>query len=75
MNKLIRGDEVIVIEDTATTGGSSLKAIKAIEGAGGKVALVMILVDRQEGGVDAIEKAGYPVVTLFTREQLLGAKA
>jgi len=67
------GDRVIVIEDTATTGGSALKAIKAIEASGGKVEFVLILVDREEGGVDAIEAAGYPVTSLFTRTQLLGS--
>ena len=66
------GDQVVVIEDTATTGGSALKAIKAIEEAGGKVAFCVVLVDRQEGGVDHIEAQGYPTVALFTRQQLLG---
>ena len=66
------GDDVIVIEDTATTGGSALKAIQAIEASGGKVAFVLILVDREEGGVQAIEAQGYKVTSLFTRTQLLG---
>ena len=66
------GDQVVVIEDTATTGGSALKAIKAIEEAGGKVAFCVVLVDRQEGGVEKIIEEGYPTVALFTREQLLG---
>jgi len=67
------GDQVIVIEDTATTGGSALKAIKAIEKEGGKVAFCIVLVDRQEGGVEAIEAKGYPTVSLFTREQLFSS--
>lgn len=66
------GDLCVVIEDTATTGGSALKAVKAVEKAGGEVAFVMVLVDRQEGGVDAIEAEGYPVCSLFQKEELLG---
>ena len=66
------GDSVVVVEDTATTGGSALKAVAAIERAGGKVAFVLVLVDREEGGVDNIEVAGYPVVSLFTKSQLIG---
>lgn len=66
------GDQVVVIEDTATTGGSALKAVTAIENSGGKVAFVLVLVDREEGGLEAIEAAGYPVVSLYTRTQLLG---
>lgn len=64
------GDEVVVIEDTATTGGSALKAIEKIKAGGGKIAFVLILVDREEGGVETIEAEGYPVVTVFTRTQL-----
>jgi len=64
------GDQVIVIEDTATTGGSALKAIAAIEASGGKVAYVVVLVDREEGGLQNIEAAGYPVRSLYTRTQL-----
>ncbi len=67
------GDQVVVIEDTATTGGSALKAIKAIEAAGGKVAFCIVLVDRQEGGVENIEAQGYPTASIFTREQLFSA--
>jgi orotate phosphoribosyltransferase len=58
------GDEVVVIEDTVTTGGSALKAIQAVEAEGGKVLAVLALVDREEGGREAIEAAGYPVHTL-----------
>lgn len=65
-----KGDLVIVVEDTATTGGSALKAVAAIESSGGKVAFVLVLVDREEGGIDNIEAAGYPVVSLFTKTQL-----
>ena len=66
------GDSVVAIDDVITTGGSTLDAIEVIEREGGKVAFVAVLVDRQEGGRENIENAGYPVVTLFTRDQLLG---
>jgi len=67
------GDQVVAIDDVITTGGSTLQAIEVIEQAGGKVAFVVVLVDRQEGGRENIEKAGYPVLSLFTRDQLLAA--
>lgn len=66
------GDVVVAIEDVITTGGSTLKAIAAIEREGGKVAFVAVLVDRQEGGREVIEEAGYPVISVFTRDELLG---
>ena len=58
------GDRVAVIEDTITTGGSALRAVEAVRAAGGVVAGVLALVDREEGGREAIEAAGLPVVAL-----------
>jgi orotate phosphoribosyltransferase len=62
---------VVVVDDVITTGGSTLKAIEAIEQEGGKVAFALILVDRDEGGREAIESAGYPVFAAFTRADLV----
>jgi orotate phosphoribosyltransferase len=66
------GDSVIVVDDVVTTGGSTLQAIEAIEDAGGRVAFVIVLVDRQEGGREKIEKCGYRVFSVFTRADLAG---
>ena len=67
------GDRVVVVEDVITTGGSALKAIKAVEAEGGEVIAVLSLVDREEGGREAIERAGYPVHTLVGVSDLLAA--
>lgn len=66
------GDTIIVVDDVITTGGSTLKAIEAIEAEGGKIAFALVLVDREEGGRQAIEEKGVPVLALFTRTDLLG---
>lgn len=66
------GDEVVVVDDVITTGGSTLKAIDAIEAAGGIVKFALVLVDREEGGRTAIEACGIPVVSLYARSTLLG---
>lgn len=66
------GDTIIVVDDVITTGGSTLKAIEAIKAAGGQVAFALVLVDREEGGRAAIEAEGIPVLSLFTRSELLG---
>lgn len=65
------GDRVIVVDDVITTGGSTLKAIDAIEAAGGQVVFALVLVDREEGGREAIEGRGIPVVSIFSRGTLL----
>ena len=70
-----RGDSVVVVDDVITTGGSTLQAIEAIEEAGGHVAFVLVLVDRQEGGRAAIEQRGHTVVSIFTRADLISKNA
>ena len=65
------GNTVIVVDDVITTGGSTLKAIAAIAAEGGKIAFALVLVDREEGGREAIEARGVPVVALFRRSSLL----
>lgn len=67
------GDKVVVVDDVITTGGSTLKAIEAIRAAGGEVVFCLVLVDREEGGRPAIEAEGVPVVSIFTRSELLGS--
>ncbi|HYW08127.1 MAG TPA: orotate phosphoribosyltransferase [Longimicrobium sp.] len=67
------GDRVVVVEDVITTGGSALRAIEAIEAEGGTVQAVLSLVDRQEGGREAIEARGYPVHALVLVSELLAA--
>ena len=68
------GQQVIVVDDVITTGGSTLKAIDAIEAEGGKVVAALVLVDRQEGGREAIESRGIPVFPMFTRASIFGNK-
>ena len=65
------GDRVAVIEDVITTGGSALKAIEAVRAAGGSVVGVLALVDREEGGREAIERLDVPVLALATASEIL----
>jgi orotate phosphoribosyltransferase len=69
-----KGNSVVIIEDVITTGGSAMQAIDAVESEGGRVAFVVALVDRQEGGRAAIEARGHKVVAIFTRADLLDAR-
>jgi orotate phosphoribosyltransferase len=65
------GDRVVVIEDTITTGGSARKAIEAVRNEGGTVIGVLALVDRQEGGREALESSGIPVLALTTADDIV----
>jgi orotate phosphoribosyltransferase len=65
------GDRVAIVEDVITTGGSALKAIEAVRTAEGVITGVLALVDREEGGREAIERAGVPVMALATATEIL----
>ncbi len=62
---------MVVIEDVITSGGSALKAIAAIRGAGATVAGVLSLVDREEGGRERIEAEGYSVRALVKAREIV----
>ena len=64
------GDEVVVVEDVITTGGSAEQAISAVVSAGGIVLGVLAVVDREEGGRGVLERAGRRVVALTTAGEL-----
>jgi orotate phosphoribosyltransferase len=65
------GDHVVVIEDVITTGGSALRAVEAIQNAGGTVVGVLALVDREEGGREMLVAAGHPVLALVRATDIL----
>lgn len=64
------GDEVVIVEDVITTGGSAQRAIEAVTLAGGVVLGVLAVVDRGEGGRALLEREGRGVVTLCTAGEL-----
>lgn len=60
------GDDVAIVEDVVTTGGSSLEAIERVEAFGLKVVRVVAIVDRMEGGAEAFASRGYKFESLLT---------
>lgn len=65
------GSRVAVLEDVVTTGGSALMAIERCRAESLVVAACFALVDRKEGGREAIEAQGVPLDALFAREDFL----
>lgn len=65
------GDQVVIVEDVITTGGSALRAARAVADAGGTIAGVLALVDREEGGRESIEAAGYAVRALAPASEIV----
>ena len=67
----VPGAHVVIVDDVCTTGGSTLRAIREAEEAGLIVVAVLALVDRQQGGSEAL--ADYRFLPLFTASELLEA--
>ncbi len=66
------GSRVVVVEDVVTTGGSALAAIERCRAERLDPVACVALVDRLEGGREAIEAQGIPLDALFTRKDFLG---
>lgn len=67
--ELNEGDEVIVVEDVTTTGGSLIRAIKAVQASGGNVKRAFVIVDRLEGAVEAFENEGIKLEPLISVDE------
>jgi orotate phosphoribosyltransferase len=65
------GWNIVVVEDTITTGVSALRAVEAVRAAGAQVLGMLALVDREEGGTERIEQDGLRVVSLVKIGELL----
>ena len=68
---LLPGSKVVVVDDVITTGGSALKAIERLKAHRCRVMKVMAIVDRCEGGKEAITDSDCPFEALFTINDLL----
>lgn len=69
--RLPAGAKLVLLEDVVTTGGSTLSAAAKLRAAGYLVSGVVALVDRLEGGREAIEGDGLPLLALFTRADFI----
>jgi orotate phosphoribosyltransferase len=65
------GERVCVLEDVVTTAGALLEAVEALRDAGLVVETAVCVVDREEGGADALATAGVALRPIFTASELL----
>ena len=66
-----RGSVITVLEDVVTTGGSSLKAVEQLRNQGYLVKQVLAIVDREEGGLNAMSKADLELNSLFFLKEIV----
>jgi len=69
--EMIPGEKVVIIDDVATTGGSTIKAVERARWEGLDVVRVVTLIDRQEGGLENIRNHVDEVTTIITRDELM----
>ena len=69
--RLPEGEEVVVLEDIATTGTSAAEAVEALRDAGAVVTRAIVVVDRQEGGTETLAEHDVKLEALLTAEELL----
>jgi len=74
--KVIEGNfpekgRVAIFDDVVTSGGSILRGAKQVEEQGGRVEVVMAVIDREDGGREKIEAGGYKFRSIFTRKDLI----
>jgi orotate phosphoribosyltransferase len=69
-----KGQRAIVVEDVITTGASALKAIDRIKEQGLEIDMVVAVLDRMDGGKQAIEALGYKVISIFTKDDFIEEK-
>jgi uridine monophosphate synthetase len=65
------GEQAVLIDDLATTGGSKFEAITKLNSVGLQVTDVVVLIDRQSGAVEDLASAGFQLHAIFTLTQLL----
>ena len=66
-NESLEGKRVVILEDVTTTGGSALKAVETVRQAGAEVALVLTIVDRQEGAAATFANAAIDFDSLLVK--------
>jgi orotate phosphoribosyltransferase len=69
-----QGERVCLVEDVVTTGGALIEALDAVREAGLECRLAVCVVDREEGGADALARKGARLVPLFRAGDLLSAE-
>ena len=69
-SSLERGYRIVLLEDVTTTGGSALKAAQRLMEMGCDVASCITILDRQEGGLEAFQEAGIPLIPLTLKSEI-----
>jgi uridine monophosphate synthetase len=70
---VVEGDTVVLIDDVVSEGNSKIEAFKILEGLGARVKHLFVVVDREQGGAQLLEKMGYKVHALARVSEVVRA--
>jgi len=65
------GDKFMIVEDVATTGGSTMRVVTALREKGAQVSKAVVVVDRQEGATEMLAEHGIELVSIFKAKDLV----
>ncbi len=71
----LKGRNCLIVEDVTTTGGSAIKAIKAVREEGATVSHILTILDREEGAREAFAEIDVTLTSLFTKTDFKSAVA
>lgn len=66
-----KGDRIVIVDDVITTGKSTIEAINKAKEEGLEIVKVIALIDRQEGGKEAVESLEYKLDSIITRDEIM----
>jgi orotate phosphoribosyltransferase len=67
---VLPGEKFVIVEDVATTGGSTMRVVSALREKGANVSKVIVVVDREEGAKEMLTEHGIELISLFTAKDL-----
>lgn len=71
----IRGKKILIVEDVVTSGGQIIKSVEALRDLGADIFHAVCVIDREQGGREALAKEGIQLLPLFTASDLKQANA
>jgi orotate phosphoribosyltransferase len=69
--EVVPGEKFVVVEDVATTGGSTMKVVYALRAKGARVVKAIVVVDREEGAKELLSQNGIELVSVFKAKDLV----
>lgn len=65
------GDSFIFFDDVVTRGESKIEGMRPIEEAGGRIEAILVVIDREQGGKEELERRGYHLVSITTISEVI----